>query len=44
MEWFEKRGRKKIIHQAAWMDGEIFKGIIEPSLEIPFEMPHSKRD
>jgi transcriptional regulator with PAS, ATPase and Fis domain len=40
----EKRGRKKIIHQAPWMDGDVFKGIVELSLEIPFEMPHYKRD
>jgi len=40
MEWIEKRGRKKIIYQTPWMDGEIFKGIVELSLEIPFEMPH----
>jgi len=40
----EKRGRKKIIYQTPWMDGEIFKGIVELSLEIPFEMPHYKRD
>jgi transcriptional regulator with PAS, ATPase and Fis domain len=40
----EKRGRKKIIYQAPWMDGDEFKGIIELSLEIPFEMPHYKRD
>ena len=40
----EKRGRKKIIYQAPWMDGNVFKGIVELSLEIPFEMPHYKRD
>jgi transcriptional regulator with PAS, ATPase and Fis domain len=40
----EKRGRKKIIYQMPWMDGEVFKGIVEFSLEIPFEMPHYKRD
>jgi transcriptional regulator with PAS, ATPase and Fis domain len=40
----EKRGRKKIIYQTPWMDGEVFKGIVELSLEIPFEMPHYKRD
>jgi transcriptional regulator with PAS, ATPase and Fis domain len=40
----EKRGHKKIIYQTPWMDGEIFKGIVELSLEIPFEMPHFKRD
>ncbi len=40
----EKRGRKKIIYQTPWMDGGEFKGIVELSLEIPFEMPHFKRD
>jgi transcriptional regulator with PAS, ATPase and Fis domain len=40
----EKRGRKKIIYQAPWMEGDVFKGIVELSLEIPFEMPHFKRD
>ena len=40
----EKRGRKKIIYQTPWMDGNVFKGIVELSLEIPFEMPHYKRD
>jgi transcriptional regulator with PAS, ATPase and Fis domain len=40
----EKKGRKKIIYQTPWMDGDVFKGIVELSLEIPFEMPHYKRD
>jgi transcriptional regulator with PAS, ATPase and Fis domain len=40
----EKLGRKKIIYQTPWMDGDIFKGIVELSLEIPFDMPHYKRD
>jgi transcriptional regulator with PAS, ATPase and Fis domain len=40
----EKRGRKKIIYQTPWMDGELFKGIVELSLEIPFEMLHYQRD
>ena len=40
----EKNGRKKIIYQAPWMDGAVFRGIVELSLEIPFEMPHFKRD
>jgi transcriptional regulator with PAS, ATPase and Fis domain len=40
----EKRGRKKVIYQTPWMDGGEFKGIVELSLEIPFEMPHFKRD
>ncbi len=40
----EKKGKKKIIYQSPWMDKEEFKGIIELSLEIPFEMKHYKRD
>lgn len=40
----EKHGRKKIIYQAPWMDGDEFKGIVELSLDIPFEMPHFIRD
>jgi transcriptional regulator with PAS, ATPase and Fis domain len=39
----EKNGRKKIIYQAPWMDGDVFRGIVELSLEIPFEMPHFNR-
>jgi len=40
----EKKGRKKIIYQTPWMEGSAFKGIVEFSLEIPFEMAHFKRD
>jgi transcriptional regulator with PAS, ATPase and Fis domain len=36
----EKNGKKKIIYQTPWMDGDDFKGIVEFSLEIPYEMPH----
>jgi transcriptional regulator with PAS, ATPase and Fis domain len=40
----EKNGVKKLIYQAPWFrDGEV-GGLIELSLEIPFEMPHFKRD
>ena len=36
----EKKGKKKIIYQSPWFkDGE-FRGIIEFSLEVPFDMPH----
>ena len=36
----EKEGKKKIVYQSPWfVDGEI-RGIVEFSLEIPFEMPH----
>lgn len=40
----EKRGRKKIIYQTPWMEGDELKGIVEFSLEIPSEMPHYNRD
>jgi len=40
----EKRGRKKLIYQSPWMEGAEFKGIVELSLEIPFEMPHYDRN
>jgi transcriptional regulator with PAS, ATPase and Fis domain len=40
----EKRGKKKIIYQSPWLIEGEFQGIIELSQEIPFEMPHYKRD
>jgi len=40
----EKKGKKKIIYQSPWMVGETFMGIVEFSLEIPFDMPHYIRD
>jgi len=36
----EKKGKKKLIYQAAWTKDGAFAGIVELSLEIPFEMPH----
>jgi hypothetical protein len=40
----EKKGRKKLIFQTPWVvDGEL-KGLVELSLEIPFEMPHFVRE
>lgn len=39
----EKKGVKKLIYQTPWhANGEI-KGIMELSLEIPFDMPHFVR-
>ncbi len=36
----EKNGIKKLIYQAPWYkDGE-YRGLVELSLEIPFETPH----
>ncbi|MDP2207189.1 MAG: PAS domain-containing protein [Bacteroidota bacterium] len=39
----EKNGKKKLIYQSPWYEKEIYKGFVELSLEIPFEMPHFKR-
>jgi transcriptional regulator with PAS, ATPase and Fis domain len=40
----EKRGVKKLIHQAPWyVDGK-YRGFVEISLEIPHEIPHLIRD
>lgn len=36
----EKNGVKKLIYQSPWFENSIYKGFIELSLEIPFEMPH----
>lgn len=36
----EKNGKKKLIFQTPWYENEIYKGFVELSLEIPFEMPH----
>jgi len=39
----EKNGAKKLIYQAPWFrDGE-YRGFIELSLDVPFEMPHFAR-
>jgi transcriptional regulator with PAS, ATPase and Fis domain len=39
----EKKGVKKLIYQAPlYQDGQ-FSGLVELSLEIPFEMPHFLR-
>ena len=39
----EKKGIKKLIYQAPWYTDGVFSGLIELSLEIPFEMPHFVR-
>lgn len=36
----EKNGKKKIIYQTPWKVAGEIRGIVELSLEIPFEMPH----
>lgn len=39
----EKNGVKKLIYQVPWYDHGEFGGLIELSMEIPFEMPHYVR-
>ncbi len=36
----EKNGVKKLIYQTPWYENGEFSGIVEFSLEIPFDMPH----
>jgi transcriptional regulator with PAS, ATPase and Fis domain len=40
----EKKGKKKLIYQAPWFHEGTFAGLVELSLEIPFEMPNFIRD
>jgi transcriptional regulator with PAS, ATPase and Fis domain len=40
----EKGGLKKLIHQGPWYLEGKFAGIVELSLEIPFEMPNFVRE
>lgn len=39
----EKNGVKKLIYQTPWYNNGEYAGIIEFSLEIPFDMPHYVR-
>ena len=39
----EKAGVKKLIYQAPWTRDGVFAGLVELSLEIPFELPHFVR-
>ncbi len=39
----EKNGVKKLIYQVPWRVGGEYRGFVELSLEIPFEMPHFVR-
>jgi transcriptional regulator with PAS, ATPase and Fis domain len=39
----EKNGIKKLIYQSPWFKDGNYAGILEISLEIPFEMPHFLR-
>ena len=36
----EKKGVKKLIYQAPWYKNDKYCGMVELSIEIPFEMPH----
>ncbi len=36
----EKNGIKKLIYQAPWYDSGEYGGLVEISMEIPFQMPH----
>ncbi len=36
----EKNGIKKLIYQSPWYEDGKMKGLVELSIEIPFEMPH----
>ena len=40
----EKAGIKKLICQTPWYQGGKYAGVVELSVEIPFEMPHFVRD
>ena len=39
----EKAGIKKLIYQVPWTRDGHYRGFVELSLEIPFEMPHFVR-
>lgn len=39
----EKNGIKKMIYQTPWFEQGEYRGFVELSLEIPFEMPHFVR-
>jgi len=39
----EKAGVKKLIYQAPWFKKGRYAGIVEISLEIPFDLPHFVR-
>jgi len=40
----EKAGVKKLIYQAPWYRGGEYAGVVELSVEIPFDLPHFVRD
>jgi hypothetical protein len=40
----EKNGMKKLIYQTPWYENGLYKGLVELSFEIPFEIPHFNRE
>jgi len=40
----EKRGVKKLIYQSPWYEAGRYAGFVEISFEIPWDLPHFKRD
>jgi transcriptional regulator with PAS, ATPase and Fis domain len=40
----EKAGIKKLVYQAPWYTDGKYAGVVEISLEIPFDLPHFSRD
>jgi len=40
----EKKGVRKLIHQAPWYDQGSIMGVVEISIELPAQMPHYVRD
>jgi transcriptional regulator with PAS, ATPase and Fis domain len=36
----EKNGKKKMIYQSPWYDGDKFAGLVEISLPLPEDVPH----
>jgi len=39
----EKNGKKKLIHQTPWFENGALRGLVEFSIEIPFDMQHHIR-
>ena len=38
----ERNGKKKLLHSVPWFKQGKFAGLVEISLDIPFEIPHKK--
>ncbi len=39
----EKQGKKKLIFQSPWYENGEYRGLVEISIPIPFDMPHFVR-